>query len=96
VELGARRDSRSLPAVVRERLFAMSAPAEGGSTREIVDADPDATYLVELARVSSGNPDDLPTQERDVLRQRIAGETGGTLQQQFESSLRERAEIVVY
>lgn len=96
VELGARRDSRSLPAVVRERLFAMSAPAEGGSTREIVDADPDATYLVELARVSSGNPDDLPTQEREVLRQRIAGETGGTLQQQFESSLRERAEIVVY
>ncbi|WOJ94152.1 SurA N-terminal domain-containing protein [Congregibacter variabilis] len=96
VELGARRDSRSLPAVVRERLFAMPAPAEGSATREIVDADPDATYLVELARVSSGNPDGLAAQERDSLRQRIAGEAGGTVQQQFENSLRERAEIVVY
>lgn len=96
VELGARRDSRSLPAAVRERLFAMPAPAEGDSTKEIVDEDPDATYLVELARVSSGDPGNLPVQERDLLRQRIAGETGGTLQQQFENSLRERAEIVVY
>ncbi|MFT4769809.1 MAG: peptidyl-prolyl cis-trans isomerase D [Glaciecola sp.] len=96
VELGVRRDSRSLPPVVRERLFAMSAPQDGSSTREIVDADPDASYLVELARVSSGDPESLPAQERASLRQRIAGETGGTLQQQFESSLRGRAEIVVY
>jgi peptidyl-prolyl cis-trans isomerase D len=74
----------------------MSAPQDGSSTREIVDADPDASYLVELARVSSGDPESLPAQERASLRQRIAGETGGTLQQQFESSLRGRAEIVVY
>jgi peptidyl-prolyl cis-trans isomerase D len=74
----------------------MPAPEDGSPTREIVDEDPDATYLVELARVSSGNPADMPVQERELLRQRIAGETGGILQQQFEAGLRERAEVIVY
>ncbi|WP_439101494.1 SurA N-terminal domain-containing protein [Congregibacter sp.] len=96
VELGARRDSATLPPVVRERLFSMATPSEGDAVREIVSEDSDATYVVELARVSPGNPDSLPTEERSALRLRIAGETGGTLQQQYERSLRERAEVVVY
>ncbi|MFK8042876.1 SurA N-terminal domain-containing protein [Congregibacter sp.] len=96
VELGAKRDSRTLPGVVRERVFAMAAPEQGSAEREIVSEDPDATYVVELARVSAGNPADLPLEELRGLRQRIAGETGGALQQQYESSLRERAEVVVY
>lgn len=96
VELGARRNSRTLPAAVRERLFSMPAPVEGESIREIVTTDPTTTYLVELARVSTGDPATLPAPERVSLRERIAGETGGIVQQQYETSLRERAEVVVY
>jgi peptidyl-prolyl cis-trans isomerase D len=96
VELGARRDSGRLPAEVRDSAFAMTAPAEGSVERAIVDSDPDATYLVELARVSSGEIDQLPPEERAQLRQRIAGESGGVLQQQLESTLRNRAEVVIY
>ncbi|EAQ99088.1 SurA N-terminal domain-containing protein [Congregibacter litoralis] len=96
VELGARRDSPTLPPVVRERLFSMAAPTDGNAVREIVSDDPDATYIVELARVNAGDPEDLPAEEQNSLRQRIAGETGGTLQQQYERSLRERVEVIVY
>ncbi|WP_439107556.1 SurA N-terminal domain-containing protein [Congregibacter sp.] len=96
VELSARRNSTTLPPVVRERLFSMPAPEADSATREIVSEDPDATYLVELARISAGDPANLPAPERDQLRIRIAGETGGTLQQQYELSLRESADVVVY
>ncbi|MDP5053944.1 MAG: SurA N-terminal domain-containing protein [Congregibacter sp.] len=96
VELGARRDSRSLPPVVREQLFAMAAPTAGQSVRKIVSQGTEAIYLMELARVSSGDPESLPAQERELLRQRIAGESGGTVQQQLEKTLRDRAEVVIY
>jgi peptidyl-prolyl cis-trans isomerase D len=96
VELGARRDSNRLPAEVRDRAFAMTAPEEGAVERAIVDSDADATYLVELARVSSGQIEQLPPEERAQLRQRIAGESGGVLQQQLETTLRNRAEVVIY
>jgi peptidyl-prolyl cis-trans isomerase D len=96
VELGARRNSNRLPVLVRERAFAMPAPEAGEVERAIINDDADATYIVELARVSAGNVDQLPAAELASLRQRIAGETGGVLQQQLESALRQRAEVVIY
>ncbi|MDP5071367.1 MAG: peptidyl-prolyl cis-trans isomerase, partial [Congregibacter sp.] len=71
VELGARRDSRSLPPVVREQLFAMAAPTAGQSVRKIVSQGTEAIYLMELARVSSGDPESLPAHEREAALRRF-------------------------
>jgi peptidyl-prolyl cis-trans isomerase D len=96
VELGARRDSPRLPPLVRERVFAMAEPEEGAASRAIVSDGGDTTYVVELARVTPGDLAALPDQERSRLRQRLAGEAGGLVQQQYEAALRAAADVVIY
>jgi peptidyl-prolyl cis-trans isomerase D len=96
VELGARRDSLRLPLAVRERLFAMPAPEDGAPVRDIIADDADASYLIELDRVTEGAVANAPPTQQRALRERIAGEYGGVLQQQFERVLRDRAEVVLY
>lgn len=96
VEFAARRDSPRLPAGVRERLFELPAPTSDRSRFAIVEDAGDSTYLMEFSRVIPTEPESLPPQQRNLLAQRIAGESGGLLQQQFETLLRDRAEVVVY
>lgn len=96
VELGARRDSGRLPGVVRERLFTLQAPSSGEVRRDIVSTDPDATYIIEFTRVTPGSLTAASAQDQLALRNRLAGEAGGVLQQQYERSLRDKAEVVVY
>jgi peptidyl-prolyl cis-trans isomerase D len=96
VELGARRDSTRLPIAVRDRLFAMPAPEAGAPRRAIVEGTANTTYVIEFTRLSQGAVDELPPAERQQLVQREAGERGGLLQRQFESALRERADVVVF
>ncbi|MEM1402324.1 MAG: SurA N-terminal domain-containing protein [Pseudomonadota bacterium] len=96
VELGARRNSLTLPAAVRERLFALATPDTGASTLEVVTTDPDAAYLLEFSRVSPGNLNVAPPAEQVALRQRISGEAGGVVQQQYEGSLRDSADVVLF
>ncbi|MEE4108401.1 MAG: peptidylprolyl isomerase, partial [Halieaceae bacterium] len=62
----------------------------------IVDGAGSRIYVLEFTRRNEGSLDDYAQQERRQLQQRIAGETGGLLQQQFESALRERADVVIY
>jgi len=101
VELGAERASTRLPQPVRNRLFALPAPEAGSVRRELVEPNGSAPaaenfYVMEFMRVTEGSLEDLRATEREQLAQRVAGETAGVLQQQFESTLRERAEVVVY
>lgn len=96
VELGARRDSRRVPAAVLEKLFAMPEPSAGEPKRAIVSSGSDASYVMEFVRVTRGELASVSDAEATQLRSRVAGELGGLTQQQLESSLREKAEIVVY
>lgn len=96
VELGARRDSRRVPGAVLQELFAMPAPAAGAPSRAIVSGGDDASYVMEFVRLTQGQLSSAPDSEVSQLRNRLAGELGGLTQQQFESSLRAQADIVVY
>lgn len=96
VELGARRDSQRLPTAVRTALFAMPEPVAENPRRSVVNDGPDATFVLEFIRLTEGQLAGMPQPERTRLRERIAGENGGLLQQQYEKSLRERAEITVF
>jgi peptidyl-prolyl cis-trans isomerase D len=95
VELGARRDSLRLPPAVRERLFTLAMPAGGGPVLDLVAA-PDVLYVLEFTRVSPGSLDKLDEAQRERLRQQLAGESGGILQQQIETALRSEADVKVY
>jgi peptidyl-prolyl cis-trans isomerase D len=101
VELGAQRDSNRLPPSLRDRLFSLPAPEAGGPLLDVIEPgafDPagGSFYVMEFVRITSGRIDDLPAAQREELARRVAGETAGVLQQQFESALRERSEVVVY
>jgi peptidyl-prolyl cis-trans isomerase D len=96
VELGALRQSTRLPPAVRDRLFSLPPPQGDAPRLAIVDGAGSRIYVLEFTRRNEGSLDDYAQQERRQLQQRIAGETGGLLQQQFESALRERADVVIY
>jgi peptidyl-prolyl cis-trans isomerase D len=101
VELGAQRDSNRLPPALRDRLFSLAAPEDGEPVVDVVEPgafDPagGSFYVLEFVRLTEGRAEDLPGAQREQLAQRVAGETAGVLQQQFESALRDRSEVVVY
>ncbi|MEM6543564.1 MAG: SurA N-terminal domain-containing protein [Pseudomonadota bacterium] len=96
VELGARRDSARIPQPVKRSLFALPAPAAEGPRRTLVDDSSDTVYVVELDRVTSGDLASVPAQDLRQLRDRVAGEAGGVLQQQIENAFRSDADINVF
>lgn len=95
VELGARRDSTRLPEALRRRVFSLVAPGADGPVRDTVQGN-DTLYLLELTRVTPGSIDGLSVADRQALRQRLASENASALLQQYEASLRARANIEVY
>jgi len=97
VELGAARNTTRLPPALRQRLFTMTPPEEGEAAYDVVaSASGEAFYALQFAGRSEGSIDDLPDIQREQLLQRIAGESAGVLQQQYEDALRARADVVVY
>ncbi len=101
VELGAQRASNTLPSAVRERLFSLPAPNSEESVYALVEDDGrtglgSSMYVLEFVRVSESGVDTLAARDREQLADRVAGETAGVLQQQLETALRDRAEVVVY
>lgn len=95
VELGARRDSGRLPAVLRERLFALEAPRGDSPVRDIASGD-DSLYVLELLRVTPGELAAMSDAERGALRRQLSAESGAVLQQAYETRLRSTADIRVY
>lgn len=97
VELGAQRQSTRLPPAVRDRLFSLPPPEAEAPRLAIVDGSTGSRiHVLEFTRRREGDLGALAAAERRQLQQRIAGETGGLLQQQYEAALRERAEVVIY
>lgn len=101
VELGAQRNSPVLPLPIRERLFALQAPvgdeaslATVGDTATLAQGE--TLYIMEFVRITEADVDTLLDSERRQLSDRVAGETAGVLQQQFETALRDRSEVVIY
>jgi peptidyl-prolyl cis-trans isomerase D len=97
VELGAVRSTTRVPPALLQRLFTMTPPKSGESAYDVVaTATGDVFYAMEFAGRREGSVDELPPMQREQLLQRIAGETAGILQAQYEEALRTRAEVVVY
>ncbi|MEO0436138.1 MAG: SurA N-terminal domain-containing protein [Pseudomonadota bacterium] len=96
VELGARRDSVRIPQPVKRSLFALPAPSGVEPARTLVDESADTVYVVELDRVTNGDLAAVPAQDLRQLRDRVAGEAGGVLQQQVERAFRSDADVTVF
>lgn len=94
VELGARRDNRTVPGAVLQRAFSLPAPASGPVVDHLVDASGDARVL-QLVRVEAGELANLPPEQQRSLRQRIGSEFGAVLQLEHEQRLRADADISV-
>ncbi|MFO7550588.1 MAG: SurA N-terminal domain-containing protein [Haliea sp.] len=94
VEIGARRDNRTVPGAVLERAFSLPAPAAGPVVDYVVEASGDARVL-QLVRVEAGELATLPPEQQESLRQRIGGEFGAVLQVEHEQALRADADISV-
>jgi len=94
VELGARRDNRTVPGAVLERAFSLPAPASGPVVDYVVETSGDARVL-ELLRVEAGELASLPLEQKRTLAQRIGGEFGAVLQLEHEQGLRADADVSV-
>tara|TARA_R110002110_G_scaffold213154_3_gene426276 strand:+ start:3586 stop:5466 length:1881 start_codon:yes stop_codon:yes gene_type:complete len=94
VEIGARRDNRTVPGAVLQRAFSLPAPAAEPVVDYVVEASGDARVL-QLVRVEAGELATLPPEQQESLRQRIGGEFGAVLQVEHEQALRADADISV-
>ncbi len=94
VELGARRDNRTVPGVVLQRAFSLPSPASGPVVDYVLEDSGDARVL-ELVRVEAGELAALPVEQQRALSQRIGGEFGAVLQVEHEQQLRDDADISV-
>lgn len=94
VELGARRDNRTVPGAVLQRAFSLPAPLSEPVVDYVVEASGDARVL-RLLRVEAGELAALPLEQQQSLRQRISGEFGAVLQVEHEQALRGDADISV-
>lgn len=97
VSLGLRRDDAALPPAVRRQVFRLPAPQdEAGPVRELIETPAGDCYVVELLRVSPGDVESLPSARREQLQLAQLRETAVRLQREYESMLREQAEVTLY
>lgn len=94
VELGARRDNRTVPGAVLQRAFSLPAPASSPVVDYVIEASGDARVL-ELVRVEAGELATLSPEQQRTLRQGIGGEFGAVLQAEHEQGLRADADVSV-
>jgi peptidyl-prolyl cis-trans isomerase D len=94
VEIGADRRNINLPESVLQRAFELVAPDDAPVLDTVVNPAGDI-QLVELVRVSEGKLESLSDVQRGVLQRQVGGEYGTLVQQEYQSGLREAAEITV-
>jgi peptidyl-prolyl cis-trans isomerase D len=93
VELGARRDSRSVPPSLLRRAFKLPAGEEGSSAFEYV-LNPDGDVeLFELVRVMEGDAGQLPATRRVALQQNMMSELSRGTDNRFQQLLRDNADV---
>ncbi|GHD29736.1 SurA N-terminal domain-containing protein [Halioglobus pacificus] len=96
VEIGAKRRNVNLPQAVLERAFELQAPT---ADTPVVDAVSDINgdrLVLALVRVTEGELDALAPTERDLIDRQVGAEFGTLIQQEYQSGLRQRAEITVF
>lgn len=96
VEIGAQRRNPNLPPEVLRRAFALPAP-EGNGVGQVdyVMSGVGDAMVIELARVSEGKLENLSAPQLSVLERQVGAEFGTLVQQEFQSGLREQADITV-
>ena len=94
VEIGADRRNVNLPEAVLRRAFALAAPTDKPVLDSVTTASGDI-QLLELVRVSEGELESLSEVQRGVLARQVGGEYGTLIRQEYQSGLREAAEITV-
>ena len=94
VEIGADRRNANLPEPVLRRAFELTAPGDASVLDTVVNAAGDI-QVVELVRVGEGKLESLSDVQRGVLVRQVGGEYGTLVQQEYQSGLREAADITV-
>lgn len=94
VEYGTRRDNPLAPRAVLDRAFELPAPA-GESRVEYVTAPTGDVQVLELMAVEPGSLEALSELEQQQLRMQVSREYAGSVDAEFQSGLRERADISV-
>ncbi len=95
VEIAAERRNLTLPPEVLERAFELPIPEPGGSVSDITFTSNGDAVVVELFRVTPGTVAALSDAERSQLTQGLAGQSGGLVNAELQSAMRNRAEVVV-
>lgn len=95
VELGARRNAAALPRELARQLFSLPAPETGDSIVDVLLTSTGEAQVLQLLRVSPGSLEQLPSEERQRLRQQLRSEYGQILQVEQRSGLRDQADISV-
>jgi peptidyl-prolyl cis-trans isomerase D len=92
VELGAKRDSRVLPAALLRRLFQL--PAGDSSSFEFVQNDEGDVEVFELVRVTPAQLDSLNESQRTRLQTRLSEELARRSDGYYQQELRSQADVV--
>lgn len=92
---GATRVAPDIPADLRERIFELTAPAEGEVTRDVVALN-QGYAVAELREVRPGSLSEEEAARRDGFRRRLANVTASIETQAFLSMLRAQSEIQVF
>ena len=95
VEMGVDRRNTVVPPEVLRRVFELPTPAADAVSADYVLASNGDAVVVELQRVNAGDYKSLPVTEKTQLEQLLADELSSLVDREFQSGLRDRAEITV-
>ena len=95
VELGADRRNNMVPAEVLASAFRLAPPADGASVVDYVLSNSGDALVYEIDRVTPGAVDSLQEGERQGLQQMVGAEYSQLIDNEYQQSLQETAEISV-
>jgi peptidyl-prolyl cis-trans isomerase D len=95
VEMGVDRRNTVVPPEVLRRVFELPTPAADAVSADYVLSSNGDAVVVELQRVNAGDYKSLPVTEQTQLEQLLADELSSLVDREFQSGLRDRAEITV-
>ncbi|TXS89047.1 peptidylprolyl isomerase [Parahaliea maris] len=96
VEIGAQRDSAMLDPALTEAAFSLRAPESGASVSDYTMTAGGDAIVFDVSRVAPGQYASLPPGRKSQISQLIGGERGTLVQNEYQRSLRQRADITVY
>lgn len=96
VEIGAQRDSAMLDPALRDAAFSLRAPESDQSVADYTMTAAGDAIVFDVSRVAPGQYAALPPGRKSRINQLIGGERGTLVQNEYQRSLRQRADITVY